>query len=152
MEALSSIRHYILRLIEHPEVKGLFSVLCVALTEIFGTFSEPLQLLLILVVVDLITGLAKGAKYKDVNSTTIRQSLWKIAEYLIFIFLGNMGERVVAAGLGISGFRGLVIFWINITELISITENLDELGFDIPNFVSRYLKKRKKEAVKKERK
>lgn len=137
-QSMMKLKYYIRRIFDYPEVKIALSGFCTILTELFGVINEPIQILMILIIVDLITGISKHIKKGTVYSRPLRKSCWKVSEYIIFIFLGNMGQRI-----GINGFRNLVIFWINFTELISIMENLDDLGFHIPEFISDKLQKGK---------
>lgn len=137
-EFYQQIQHYFKRLIQYPEVKAGFALFCTILNQLFGTFNQPVKILFILIIVDLATGIVKGIKYRRFGSKPLRKSLWKLAQYMVIIFLAYQIQE-----LAVEGFRDLAIFWACFTELTSIVENLDELNFNIPPFIRKVLNREK---------
>lgn len=120
--------------------------------------TEPLLVLLIVVIIDYITGMIKGWKNKELNS---RQGIWGIIKKICYflIVIAAMGvDWVVQYGayhfnIQIQ-FTGaitlLVIIWLIINELISILENLiDIIGIPTPGILADLLSHLKKSTEEK---
>jgi toxin secretion/phage lysis holin len=142
-EILKQLRYYGKRALENPEFKMIIAFFCTICNQLFGSFNQPFRVLLVLIIVDLLTGIFKSIKYQKFASRPLRKSLWKFCEYMITIFIAHQVEM-----LGINGFRDLAIFWVGFTELTSINENLIELNVNIPNFIQKVLKKEKNKIEK----
>ena len=96
-----------------------------------------LHLLLLLMVLDIITGLAKGWKN---NNLWTRKSLFGYARkmlILVVIILANVIDQI----LGLNGAitYATVLFYIA-NEGLSITENMAELGVLVPTSLAEKLK------------
>ena len=137
-EWIEQLQYYFRRLIEHPEAKALFSAVMLLLGELFGSFSQPARILLIVLSVDLLLGIIKGIKYQNLCSKKAIQGIRKLFEYLIIILLAYQLEQLVAEGL-----RDLTLFWLCFTEMTSIVENLDDLGMSIPPFLRKVIHREK---------
>ena len=139
------LRHYTEQIIESPLLKTILSLMGMGAFHIFGPMVTPMWYLLVVVVVDLITGIAKSVQKKTDNkdynirqriviiwitlcSKSMRNGLWKIIEYLTAIAMAN----IISVLVGFPQIREFVIIYIVVTELRSIHENLAVLGFDIP--------------------
>ncbi|MFW5981544.1 MAG: phage holin family protein [bacterium] len=125
--------HYIERALEHPYIKLGLAIICSIFSFLFGDFNLAAQTFIILLITDLITGITKGIYFKKYSSRILRKSMLKVITYGFAIFTGHMATQI---GLPL---RDLVLFWAGLTELSSIIENLDELGFEIPDFITNKL-------------
>ena len=137
-EIIEQFQYYFQRLTEHPETKAIFSVLMVILGQLFGSFTQPARILVIVLALDLVLGIMKGIKYRNLCSKKAIQGIRKLFEYLIIILLAYQLEQLVAEGL-----RELALFWLCFTEMTSIVENLDDLGISIPPFLRRVIQREK---------
>ena len=92
---------------------------------------------IILMGIDVITGLVNAWIKKEVLSSKLREGLGKKLGEIAALLVGEV--IVMALGLPIMVSDGVSIYII-IMELISICENLEKLGVPIPKFISRALK------------
>ena len=142
-EIAGLLTYYADKISENPIIKSVIAGLIVVLENMFGVFGQPLQILIMLMLIDLITGIAgaivteQGLKRKFqeyrtttdiVSSRTMRNGIWKFIEYMLAIFIAN----VISIQFGIDTVREFVILWLTVTELKSVHENFYEMGFEIP--------------------
>ncbi|WP_430494098.1 phage holin family protein [Rossellomorea marisflavi] len=92
-----------------------------------------LDLLLVLIIIDIITGIIKAFKFGKLRS----RSAWfgyvrKMLTFLVII-VANVMDQV----LGLSGVLtfGTVLFYIG-QEVLSITENLAQVGVKVPKAIT----------------
>ena len=91
---------------------------------------------IILMTVDIFTGLVNAWIRKEVDSSKLRKGLGKKIGEIAALFIGE----IFIIGLNISNIlvNGISIYLI-IMELISIFENLEQLGVPIPKFIKQAL-------------
>ena len=152
---------YFCAIIEHPIFKSLVAAFVITFEYLFGGFGNPLSILVVLVGVDLATGIAKaGKKQIEINGHTymsafctfcsiitskgLRNGGWKIVEYLAAVFFAN----AITVTMNAPALRTYVITFLALTEIISIAENMSVLGFDVPFFTPAKLRRWKKKIVK----
>lgn len=127
----------------------------------FGRVWELLALVLIVIILDYLTGLLAGRANEGLNSKRATQGIYKKVGFLCLLVLGFFLD--VAFNHFISrGFSfqmpfelpiGLIIsVWIVVTEAISICENLGRLGVPIPSWLMKLLKKTQKNIDEEEQK
>ena len=97
--------------------------------------------------VDIATGFINAWAKHDIKSSIMRQGLARKFGELVIIGIAQL--FLYAVGLP-KGIASGVSFYIGIMELISIMENLDELGVPIPKFVRRALRSAKEKLAKEE--
>ncbi|MGX1262999.1 toxin secretion/phage lysis holin [Rossellomorea marisflavi] len=92
-----------------------------------------LDLLLVLTIIDIITGIVKAWKFKKLRS----RSAWfgyvrKMLTFLVII-VANIMDQI----LGLSGVLtfGTVLFYVS-QEVLSITENLAQVGVKVPKAIT----------------
>lgn len=92
-----------------------------------------LDLLLVLILIDIITGIVKAWKFKKLRS----RSAWfgyvrKMLTFLVII-VANIMDQI----LGLSGVLtfGTVLFYVS-QEVLSITENLAQVGVKVPKAIT----------------
>ena len=134
------LTHYANRIAENPIAKTMGSGLVILGDYMFGGFGEPLQILVLLMLIDLVTGIGAGlTKERElrkqgicpstvVTSRTMRNGIWKFIEYSIAVFIAN----VISLQFGVNSIRAFAIMWLSLTELKSIHENFYSMGFDVP--------------------
>jgi toxin secretion/phage lysis holin len=91
---------------------------------------------IILMTVDIFTGLTNAWIKKEVDSSKLRKGLGKKIGEIATLFVGE----IFIVGLNVSTMlvSGISIYLI-IMELISICENLEKLGVPIPSFIRKAL-------------
>lgn len=98
---------------------------------------------MILLVVDTITGVWKGYKAKQLSSYKFRDVLKKAALYLMLIVIANVVSRYTVQGQAnvlLQWVDNTVYALITITELLSILENMGALGVRIPVWLLKRLR------------
>lgn len=96
----------------------------------FGEMSGILTALLVLMVLDYITGISLGALRHNLSSATGYAGIVKKVSILILVMIGNILDRNVLGGG--SSVRDMVIFFFIANESMSIIENIGGLGVPIP--------------------
>lgn len=91
---------------------------------------------IILMTVDIFTGLTNAWIKKEVDSSKLRKGLGKKIGEIATLFVGE----IFIVGLNVSSMlvSGISIYLI-VMELISICENLEKLGVPIPSFIRKAL-------------
>ena len=103
----------------------------------------PVLVLLVVMVLDYITGMAKAWHAGELSS---RVGLWGILKKVGYVV--DWLLRYGADSLGWSWpvdflFASIVIIWLVINELLSILENVSAIGAPVPGFMQALLKKLK---------
>lgn len=90
----------------------------------------------ILMCIDIITGITNAWIKKELDSSILRKGLGKKLGEISAILIGE----IFVAGFGLTTLvaDGISIYII-VMELISICENLEELGVPIPKFIKKAL-------------
>lgn len=104
---------------------------------------HPIAIATVMMVIDIITGLAGAAKDRDINSGKMREGLWHKAGYFGLIALAAVYEvatvyinfEVAELGIGMTAPEipavTAVCAFVVLTEVVSIIENLCVLNPDI---------------------
>lgn len=109
---------------------------------LLGGFDVALQCLLVAIVIDYISGLAKAYITKTLSSQIGLKGIIKKVGVLLVVMLAVLVDRVT----GESGaIRTLVIYYFVANEGLSIIENLAQAGVPIPKVIKDALKALKKE-------
>ena len=127
-------QHYVGRLFDQAIIKAVISFIGSGLTILFGEVTAPMIGFLFLLAADYITGVAKSFRKGTLSSWFSRKGWGKIASYALVIFMAHMIQKI-----GIPGMRDFVLLWAGTTEAISVLENFDELGVQIPGFIKEKL-------------
>ena len=115
---------------------------------LIGGFDNLFRALLIMMMADYITGVAKGFKNKNANSSRAYKGLKK-KFIIIVIVVGASQMDLILQGVGI---RTLVLMFYVATEFLSILENAAILGIPIPEKLKVALEQcRDKQDIKKDK-
>lgn len=118
-------------------IVGTFSTIVVYL---FGGLDIALQSLLVAIVLDYITGLAKGYTTKTLNSSTGFKGIIKKLCLLCLVALSVVIDHV-AGDTGL--IRTLIIYYLVANEGLSIVENLSAMDIIVPDFLKEKLEQLK---------
>lgn len=118
------------------------SVALGALAAYFNVLLIPLIILICVMLIDYGTGMAEAYINKTLNSRIGVKGILKKLGYVVLVCVGGVVDYLICAGLATAGvefssyYFGLIIaVWLIINELISILENLSEIGTPIPKFL-----------------
>ena len=107
----------------------------------------PIVVMLVVMCIDYITGLAGAYITKQLNSRIGIMGIIKKIAYLGLVAVGMVTDYIIysaLAQLGISIELGycvgmVIVVWLIINELISILENLAEIGVPLPAFITKLI-------------
>lgn len=107
---------------------------------IFGGLDIALQCLLMVIIIDYITGLIKSYKSSKLNSKVGIKGLLKKVGILCLVALSVVIDRLT----GDTGYvRTMIIYYLVANEGLSILENLGEIGIIVPEFLKKRLEQLK---------
>lgn len=124
-------------------IQATISVAIGALISYFNILLIPILVLIAVMLIDYITGLTSAYRNGELKSKTGLIGILKKVSYLVLVAVGGVVDYLICSGLATAGFDfgvtyccGLIVcVWLIINELISILENLSELGTPIPPFL-----------------
>ena len=107
---------------------GILGFLC----EIFTNMQTSYIILLMLIILDTITGISTAIKYKRFSSTGLRKATKKIITYTLCVITVRLLETILNSLVTTTMLSQIVIAFLAITESVSIIENLTLLGVPLP--------------------
>ena len=124
-------------------IQATVSVALGALAAYFNVLLVPLTILIVVMIIDYATGMTSAWKSGELESMTGLIGILKKVSYLVLVAVGGVVDYLISAGLAAANVEisityccGLIVcVWLIINELISILENLAELGTPIPDFL-----------------
>lgn len=139
----------------NTESKGIqlvFSGALTAATIYLNAIMIPIIVLMAFMLLDYITGLIKAWKTHKLSSEIGLIGIIKKICYMILVCVAMGVDYLVYNGLVAVNitvpynlwFGLIVTIWLIINEMISILENLSEIGVPIPSFLQKMVKRLKK--------
>nr|DAZ79370.1 MAG TPA: holin [Caudoviricetes sp.] len=128
-------------------IKSSFTVVISTVVAALGGFDSALELLISLILVDMISGVVYAIMQKTLSSTELRNGIMRKVFIFLAIFialkvdtylLDLVGKTPTFWGISLS-IRTLVVIWFCIEELISLLENLANIGVPFPKWVKEVL-------------
>lgn len=138
---------------EHEKtIKALISAVIAGLATYAKVILVPLALLLIMMIVDYISGMSKAYINGEWSSKVGFKGIVKKVGYIGVVIVAAVMDWVIYSGLKgvgvdikMSYYLGLiVVIWLLINECISVLENLGEIGVPLPTFLIKGIKKLQK--------
>ena len=110
-------------------ISNVFSVILTTIVYLLGGVDIALQSLLIVIVIDYLTGIASAIYNKELSSKTGFKGIIKKFSYLLVVALSVVIDNL----LGQSGLiRTLVIYFFVANDGLSIVENMAEMNVKLP--------------------
>lgn len=102
-------------------------------TTLLGGWDNALEILLIIIILDYVTGVASAFKTKTVSSGVGFMGIMKKASMFFVVILAAQIDRIT--GNTASMFRTCTAFFFIANDAISVLENVGELGLKLPKFL-----------------
>lgn len=138
-------------------LQTIFSVTIAAFTTYVGMLAVPLLILLIMMVIDYISGMTAAWIRNELSSKIGAKGIVRKVGYMFLIVVAMVVDYLIYSGLVMINvnpnyemfFGILVSVWLIINEMISILENLSKIGVPIPAFLEKIVKRLKISAERK---
>lgn len=102
-----------------------------------GHTSESFQILLLMIIIDIISGLMKGAQNRRLKSAIMSMGIMKKGAILLSIAFGYILDRAFNGGQPVFS---IMMTWVAIgNEGLSIIENLEAMGVKMPAMITNKL-------------
>ena len=110
-------------------INNVFSVILTSFIYLVGGIDIALQSLLIVIIIDYLTGIASAIYNKELSSKIGFKGIIKKFSYLLVVALSVVIDKI----LGQSGLiRSLVIYFFVANDGLSIIENMAEMNIKLP--------------------
>lgn len=125
-------------------IEAIISVLLSALTYLFGGIDSLMISLLVLILIDYITGICKGIVLKQLSSKVSAKGIIKKFGYIMIIIIATLFDRLVSDDN--MAIRTMMIYFFIANESLSILENWALIGLPLPKKIFDIFEKIKKES------
>lgn len=138
-------------------IQGIFAAVSAAIAAYLNILLVPLIVLIVVMIIDYLSGMAQAYVSRTLNSRIGVVGILKKVGYLATVAVAIIADYIISEALMLLGtdiklsyYIGLVVtIWFIINELISILENLAEIGTPIPRFLTKIIKRLKVTVEKK---
>lgn len=132
-------------------LQALFATTVGAIAAYFNVLLIPIIVLVVVMVIDYITGMAEAYTNKTINSRIGIIGILKKVLYFALVAVGIVADYLITSALvqihinlEVNYCIGMIVtIWLIINELISILENLGEMGLPLPTFLVKIVKRLK---------
>lgn len=124
------------------KVKIMLATIIGGFTALVGGWDKVMEILVILIIMDYLTGVGLALKEKQLNSEIGSKGLLKKAMIFIVIILAAQLDLVINNPANL--FRTAAGLFYIANEGISITENIGKIGVPLPAFITKALAQLKK--------
>ena len=132
-------------------MKSIIAAALTALAAYFRLLVVPITVLIITMIFDYASGMTAAWVTKKLSSRIGIIGIIKKVCYLVMVAVGMVVDYIIQAvgtqlGLELAGysiFGLMVIVWLILNELISILENMKEIGVPLPGFLLKIVDKLK---------
>ena len=111
----------------------IFSTIIGVITMLIGGWSLALQILLVLMCVDIISGIIKSLKNNSYSSRQFRQGLFVKSGFFAVLILCYQVDLLLSNGVPV--IRNICVLFYIAIEGSSIIENLGAMGVPIPTIL-----------------
>lgn len=132
-------------------LQALFATVLGAVAAYLNVLLVPLIVLIVVMVIDYFTGMTQAYISHTLNSRIGVTGIIKKIGYIIAVTVGIVADYLISSALVNCGINvtvncciGMIVtVWFIINELISILENLSEIGTPLPKFLVSIVKRLK---------
>lgn len=132
-------------------LQALFATVIGAVAAYLNVLLVPLIVLIVVMLIDYGTGMAQAYVSHTLNSRIGVTGIIKKIGYIIAVTVGIVADYLISSALVNCGINvtincciGMIVtVWFIINELISILENLSEIGTPLPKFLVSIVKRLK---------
>lgn len=117
-------------------VNNAISVVLTTFVYLVGGIDVAMKSLLIVIVIDYITGVMSAIYNKELNSNIGLKGILKKFSYLIIVSLSVILDRIVG---DTGAIRTLIIYFFVANDGISIVENIGKMGVPLPKKLTEVL-------------
>lgn len=136
---------------DNKTLQGVFTVAMAAFAVYFNALAVPLVILVIMMVIDYITGMVSAWINKDLSSREGITGIVKKICYMALVAVAMGVDWLMYCGISAAKitaaydmwFGLLVAIWLIINEMISILENLSKIGVPVPQFLNKVVQRLK---------
>lgn len=129
----------------------LFAMVTGAIVAYLNVLLVPFLVLIIVMIIDYVTGMAQAYVSHTLNSRIGVVGIIKKISYITAVAVGIVADYLISSALTEVGIDikinyciGMIVtIWLIINELISVLENLAEIGIPLPNFLVSIVKRLK---------
>ena len=121
----------------------IVAILATFFTYLFGSWDLALQVLIVFMVLDYLTGVLHAYLIGQLSSEVGFKGLVKKCMILVVLIIGVMLDRILGTGTWV--FRTLVCYFYIANEGISLLENVGNIGIPIPNKIKNALEQLNKD-------
>ena len=138
-------------------LQGVFAAVSAAIIAYLNILLVPIIVLIVVMIIDYLSGMAQAYVSHTLNSRIGVIGILKKVGYLATVAVAIIADYIISEALMLLGtdiklsyYIGLVVtIWFIINELISILENLAEIGTPSPKFLTKIIKRLKVTVEKK---
>lgn len=117
-----------------PTLMGLLGI---PASFLFGAWTPLLGVLLVFVMLDILTGVAKGFYHKELRSRDMSQGMIRKMMIFVVLIVANLLDFAVFGGVSVA--KTATIFFYISMEGLSIIENLSLMDVPLPDFIKSHL-------------
>lgn len=136
---------------ERKHNKIIISAIAAGLSAYFRVMAIPIVILVLVMIIDYITGMWKAWNRGELSSRVGLKGLFKKVGYIFVVAVSGVLDWLFISGLSqigievnVSFYFGLIVtIWFIINECISILENLAVIGIPLPSFLVKIVHKLK---------
>lgn len=110
-------------------INDICSVILTTIIYLVGGIDIALQCLLIMIILDYISGVASAIYNKKLNSQVGLKGILKKFMYLVIVCVSVILDRIIG---NTGAIRTLVIYFFVANDGISILENIGKMGIPLP--------------------
>jgi len=122
-------------------IKTIIAAIIGGFIALIGGWDKVMEILIIFIVLDYLTGVGLAIKGKKLNSEIGAKGLLKKAAIFAVIIIAAQLDRIVENPTNL--FRTAAALFYVANEGISITENIGKLGAPLPGFIIKVLEQLK---------
>lgn len=108
-------------------------------TTLLGGWDRALEILLIFIVLDYITGIGAAYKTKTLRSSVGFEGIFRKGSIFLVVILAAQLDRITGNSSAV--FRTATCFFFIANDGLSILENVGEMGVKLPSFIAKALMK-----------